>query len=135
MYGIPGTRNIYKHNDRFEIRKKKNGKDIYLAHATTLIIALMKRDWCKANNWDKYPPVEPKHILRTPNGNYMIYKSWRKNGKFIRNTFGTFKTLKEAEREVELLKKCNWDYDLACEVDERRDSETIFLNKSMGVEL
>lgn len=118
MYGIPGTTNIYKHNDCFEIRKKKNGKDVYLGHATTLIIALMKRDWCKAHNWEKYPSKEPKNITKTPNGKYIVFKCWRKNGQLINDNLGTFNTLKEAERERDLLKKYDWDLEVLCDLNE-----------------
>lgn len=56
MRGVPGTKYIKKHwKNGYEIFKRLNGKETYLGRGQTLIIALMKRDWCKANNWKPYP--------------------------------------------------------------------------------
>ena len=129
MKGIPNTRNVTKQSDGYYLRKYINGKHTYLGFGTTLIIALMKLDWCKANGWKKYPQSY-RYILKTPWG-YVIRK-W--NGKELQN-LGMLDTYEEAEQEVELLKKCNWDLEALINLDEREDNETIFLNKSMGVEV
>ena len=129
MKGIPNTRNVTKQSDGYYLRKYINGKHTYLGFGTTLIIALMKLDWCKANGWKKYPQSY-RYILKTQWG-YVIRK-W--NGKELQN-LGMFDTYEDAEREVELLKKCNWDLEVLINLDERENNETIFLNKSMGVEV
>ena len=117
MWGIPGTKNITKHGVGFAITKKINGKKTNLGHATTLIIALMKRDWCKANNWQKYPR-HIKYIVKTPQNHYRIQKSYRHNGTFKTDYYGTFKTYEEAEKEVRLLLKYDWNIEELCECEE-----------------
>ena len=90
---IPNTKCIRKHSvTGYEIFKQLNGKWTYLGRGKTLIIALMKRDWCEANNWKPYPP-NFKYIRKTRAGSYIIEKS--SNNKV--ESYGTFKTLKEAQ--------------------------------------
>lgn len=114
MRGVPGTKYIKKHSiDGYEIFKQLNGKWTYLGRGKTLIMALMKRDWCKANNWTPYPS-NFKYIRKTRAGSYEIIK--RINGKT--ESYGTFKTLKEAQEEVELLKKYEWDLGALCDLNE-----------------
>ena len=118
MKGIPNTEHIRKNGCRYEVFKTVNGKWTYFATGKTLIIALMKRDWCKANNWKKYP-VKFKYIKKTPVGNYIIEKHEAKNKTA---SYGTFKTLEEAEKELELLKECDWDYEILCNIDETNNN-------------
>lgn len=113
MKGVPGTEHIKKHSKGYEIFKQLNGKWTYLGRGKTLIIALMKRDWCQANNWERYPS-NFKYIKKTPNGNFIITK--RTNRKI--ESYGTFKTLKEAQKEVEVLKKYDWDLEDVCDLNE-----------------
>ena len=124
--GIPNTRNVIKQPDGYYLRKYINGKHTYLGFGTTLIIALMKLDWCKANGWKKYPQ-KYKYILKTRCG-YVIRK-W--NGEEMEN-LGLFKTYEEAKHERDLLIQYNWDLELLCEtLDERTNNKTIFLNEEM----
>lgn len=109
MRGIPNTRNIIKQDDGYYIRKYINGKHIYLGYGKTLIIALMRLDWCRANNWKPYRP-DKSYIQKTEWG-YTLRK-W--NGERTEH-FGLFKTLDEAIKERNLLMRCDWDYDVLCE--------------------
>ena len=114
MRGFPGTKNIKKHSiSGYEIFKRLNGKDTYLGRGKTLIIALMKRDWCKANNWKPYPSTF-KYIRETRSGSYIIEKQTNKKC----DSYGTFRTLKEAQKELELLKKYEWDLEALCDLNE-----------------
>lgn len=115
MRGFPGTKNISRHKWGFQIEKKINGKYHYFGFGTTLIIALMKRDWCEANNWKKRYPVNYKYIFKRDNGKFQIVK--RLDGKT--ETFGIFDTYEEAEEEVKKCKIVDWDLELLCELDER----------------
>jgi len=108
--------NIY-----FQIRKRVKGKQKTLGNAKTLIQALMMRDWCMENNWEKYPKQfkNPSPcIQKTPYGKYKIVKSI--NGE--KNYFGTFNTLEDAVSEKELLGKYNWDLEKVCECSDEGDS-------------
>jgi len=125
MKGIPNTKNVTKQDDGYYLRKYVNGRHIYLGYATTLISALMKLDWCKAHNWEKYPQ-EYSYIIK--NGDSYSIRKW--NGTKLEYC-GTFKTLKEAQKEVELLKKYDWDMETVCNLDERPDGKTIYLGREM----
>ena len=126
MRNVPNTQHIRKHKIGYEIFKELNGKYTYLGRGKTLIIALMKRDWCEANNWKPYPSCF-KYIKKNHNGNYIIIKN--NNNKL--DSYGTFKTLKDAQKEVELLKRCNWDIEAVCNLDERINGKTIFKGYEM----
>lgn len=126
MRDIPNTKNIIKQKDGFYIRKCINGKHTYFGMGSTLIIALMRLDWVKANNWKHYKP-QYKYIQKRENGGYRIRKWLNNELQFL----GEFETLEEAEKEVELLKKCNWDIEAVCNLDERVDNKTIFLGREM----
>lgn len=125
MRGVPGTRNIIKQKDGFYIRKFLNGKHTYLGYGSTLIIALMRRDWCIVNNWKPYP-VEHSYVQKVDHGYHV--RKW--NGEKM-ECLGFFKTLHEAENEIKLLKKCDWDIEILCNYDERKDDKTIFLGREM----
>jgi hypothetical protein len=126
MRDIPNTKNIIKQKDGFYIRKYLNGKHTYLGMGSTLIIALMRLDWVKANNWKPYKP-HYNYIQKRENGGYRIRKWLNNELQFL----GEFETLEEAEKEVELLKKCNWDIEAVCNIDERKDNQTIFLGREI----
>ena len=70
---IPNTKCIRKHSvTGYEIFKQLNGKWTYLGRGKTLIIALMKRDWCEANNWKPYAQShheKPPEVTCTGRGN------------------------------------------------------------------
>ena len=126
MRDIPGTKHISKHKWGFQIERKINGKYCYFGLGSTLIIALMKKDWVVANNWKKRYPTNYTYISKRKNGKFQIVK--RMNGKT--ENFGMFNTYEEAENEVKLLKQCNWDYDALCEsFDETINGVIVFNNR------
>ena len=113
MYGVPETRYINKAKNDFTIIKRINGKPTYLGRGETLIIALMKRDWCEANNWKPYPI--PRYCIRkTPYNTYNLTKKKRINGVSRSIYSANFPTYEEAEREAELLEKYDWDLEAMC---------------------
>ncbi|MCR5027027.1 MAG: hypothetical protein K6A34_06270 [Methanobrevibacter sp.] len=113
MYGIPGTKNIHRAYDEFTIIKKINGKTIYLGRGKTLIIALMKRDWCEANNWKPYP-IQRYCIRQTPYGTWNLTKKKRINGTSKAIYSANFSTYNEAKKEAELFEKYDWDLEAVC---------------------
>ena len=80
----------------------------------------MIRDWCKHNHWKKYSP-KFSYIVKTPCGHYAVYHQ--------DICYGTFKTEEEANNEIELCKKCDWDMELLCNLDERINGKTLYLGR------
>ena len=130
MKGIQGTEYVayIKSQKIFKVSKRLGNEYRYLGSHKSLICALMIRDWCQANNWKPYSPPF-KYISKNRHGNYSIYKYITETKRQV--CFGTFKTFKEAEKEVEKLKRCNWDIEALCNIDERIDDEIIYLNRRM----
>lgn len=186
MKNIPGTENISfcKTDKRFKVHKRINGPQRFLGSSKTLIGALMIRDWCQNNNWQRYPksntkshepyirvqeksewiyryrvakvingheysfgsyptleeaisrreycikhnwsldliPQDPlRYIAIIIRGNKIKYNIHYKKGDSSAN-YGLFDNLIEAMKERDLLEKCNWDYDLLCELDEQENT-------------
>ena len=113
MYGLPNTKYINKAKNDFTIVKKINGKATYLGRGKTIIIALMKRDWCEANNWKPYPT--PQYCIRkTHSGTYNLTKKKRINGTSRAIYSANFPTYEDAKNEAELLNKYGWDLEACC---------------------
>lgn len=91
MRDIPCTEYIIKSNNGYYISKRVNGKQTFLGWAKTLIIALMKRDWCMANDWKKYPVAPCKYTSNYKVVSPYIYerKGKTKNTYLIRKTLGS----------------------------------------------
>ena len=129
LYGLPNTKYINKAKNDFTIVKRINGKVTYLGRGKTLIIALMKRDWCEAHNWQPYP-IPTYHIRKTDSGTYNLTKKKRINGVSRAIYSANFNTYEEAKCEAELLEKYDWDIEKVCEcVDETTDGEKWLDNK------
>ena len=62
------------------------------------------------------------------------YNIHKKHGDTTVN-YGRFDTIHEAMAERDLLEQYDWNYSIVCNLDERENNETIYLNQSMGVEL
>lgn len=109
MRGIEGTENISwrSQKQKFEVFIKQNSKVKVLGVGRTLIEALMKRDWCKANNWSKY--TGGLTYIQKQKNHYVICKS----NKY----YGSFKTLSACMQERDCLVKYNWDFDLMVELE------------------
>ncbi|MBR3213186.1 MAG: hypothetical protein IKF79_01605 [Methanosphaera sp.] len=98
----------------YPVQKRIDGKTCHFGTGRTLIEALMIRDWCVMNNWEKSYPMPHstgEKYIRKLQGYYCIQKIV--NGKF--EHFGSFKTLEDAVKERDLLIQCNWDFDALCE--------------------
>jgi len=114
MYGIPGTKNIHKRTDGgFVLVKTINGKHVHLGRGKTLIIALMKLDWCRENNWQPYP-IKRYHIRENPSGTFTLTKKKRINGVSRAVYNANFNTYEEAEKEARLFEKYGWDLEEVC---------------------
>lgn len=115
MRGIIGTKNI-QHTERgYIVRKYRNGEHLYLGCGKTLIIALMKRDWCMANDWKPYPRPN-KYIYKMSNGSYQIVKKGVRNGEYYIDCLGTYRTLSDAQSERDKLVSVGWDLDAWCDL-------------------
>lgn len=69
------------------------------------------------------------NIIQLSNGKFEIIH----NIKGKKHTFGVFNTYEEAESEVKLLRKCNWDYDALCEsIDETENGVIPITNIRFG---
>lgn len=113
------TKYIYKtKNNTYHIRKTKNGEVNYFGSGKTLIEALMKRDYFEAEGWVK-PSFTPSYISKTGDGKFVIKRTyWDKDtGSVTTIHFGVFSSYEDAEEEVELLKKYDWDICELCECE------------------
>lgn len=119
MKTIPGTEHIYitKQNGKtyFSIKKTIEGKLIHFGTGKTLIEALMVRDYCTANNWEKKPfrhtSTDEKHICKS-DGGFRVQKT--RNGKT--EYYGFFNCLEDAVKERDLLIKYDWDLETLCDL-------------------
>ena len=108
-YNIPRNRGygkyITKVNDKFKIQRSINGEIISFGYYDTLEEVTIARDKFESENWQNIPGQKRKnkYIHKTPRG-YVIYK--RIDGEL--KHFGTFRTLKEANKEKERLIANNW---------------------------
>ena len=112
MRDIPGTQYISPHRNGYQITKSINGRQTYFGVAKTLIEALMKRDILESNNLP-IPSVTYNYIYKTQYGKYHIKKCIDGKNKH----FGSFNSYKNAQKEVELLKKYNWDLQKVVELE------------------
>ena len=121
MRGVVGTEGIQKSMqsygaESYNIVKTINGKKRRLGHGTTLIIALMKLDWCKANGWKPYPKSDMMYINKTRAGTYNIKKQYLVDGKIKTVNYGNFSSLEDAQSERDKLVSVDWDIDAWCDL-------------------
>lgn len=119
MRGVIGTENVCICRQKngvihYVIVKWVDGKRRYLGHATTLIIALMKRDWCKVNGWKPYPQPVTKYIYKNHCGGYEIRKKGVIDGELKCHSLGVYRTLEDAQFERDKLVEVDWDLDAWC---------------------
>lgn len=196
MKNVPGTENVSycKEDKNFRITKRINGNQKLLGSSKTLIGALMIKDWCKVNNWKKYPKRDSKSsepYIRVRDKSSLGYKysvakvidgteytfgsyptlegaivrrdycrehGWgldliqrdplrhiqisvlndgklkydvrhKENGSSV--YYGRFDNFVDAMHERDLCEENNWDSEVLCNLDERLDGETIYLNRVM----
>lgn len=119
MKDIPNTKyiSLRKSTGSYFIQKRINGKHVLFGNYNSLDEAIKWRDYFLNRSWnvdERLSGSKGKFIEEYAKGKYIIRKTI--NGK--RLTFGTFTDLKKAEKEVELLKKCNWDLEILCDLYE-----------------
>ena len=109
-----------KRKGTYVLTKKVMNKPYNFGSYKSLEDALKARDYFEKNGWGKCLNERLKFSYRKPK--YMV---WLKNRRVwqIRKTingkltiFGQFKTFDEAEKEVEVLKKYNWDIQAVCDL-------------------
>ena len=114
MRKIPGTKHIsyHKRDKRYTVTVTINGKNRYLGSSTSLISALMIRDWCEANNWDVYPF---KNRNKSSGEKYIQYRENLDVYEIIKNIngqneyFGRYHTLEEAIQWRDYFIEQDWD--------------------------
>ena len=114
MRKIPGTKHIsyHKRDKRYTVTVTINGKNRHLGSSTSLISALMIRDWCEANNWDVYPF---KNRNKSSGEKYIHYRKNLDVYEIIKNIngqneyFGRYHTLEEAIQWRDYFIKNDWN--------------------------
>ena len=111
---------IRKTGNNWRIDKVINHKKYYFGTYPTLSDAMIMRDYFEYKGWENCLNERlehgntPKYISGNPKRGYELRKII--NGECTH--FGTFHSFEEAEKEREKAKKCKWDFDLLCELDE-----------------
>ena len=134
LIGTP-NRNIYFKLGKWRIIKKINGKDYYFGSFDNLEDAEKRVKEIRLTGWSniintnsRLLETTTKNIVKLPNGKYEIVKTIN----HTKYTFGIFNTYEEAEKEVKLLRQCEWDYEALCEsINETDKGITVFLDKLM----
>ena len=124
MKGIPNTKHIRsdKRYGTFFIQKKVNGKDTAFGSYSSLEEAIKWRDYFEENGWGNCYEERLEHTSRKPT--YIVYLKKQKLFRIVKRikgkveVFGHFKNRSDAEKEVELLKKANWDWETLCDLYE-----------------
>lgn len=118
MKDVPGTENVSycRSDNNYRVSRRISGQQKLLGSSQSLISALMIRDWCKANNWKRYPKSNTKShepYIRV-NDNADIFYKYRVakviNGREY--SFGSFPTLQEAITCRDNCIENNWNLDL-----------------------
>ncbi|MBQ2832365.1 hypothetical protein [Methanobrevibacter sp.] len=106
MRTIPGTENISRHKEGFQLEKTINGKKKYFGYARTLIEAFCMRDILDETNWERSISKLNSHryIHKTKNGTYMITRKIKGKTRY----YGHFLNLKDAINHRDLLDKKGW---------------------------
>lgn len=123
------NKNIYFKLGKYRIIKRIDGKEYYFGSFNTLEEAETRLREIRFKGWhnvifnnERLIETTTSNIVQLPNGKFEIIK-YRK-GKM--DTFGVFRTFEEAQSEVKLLRKCDWDYDAICEsIDETINGKII----------
>lgn len=126
------NKNIYFKNNKYLIIKHINGKDYYFGTYHTIEEAEKRVKEIRKKGWEKIIKDNERlisttvsNIIELPNGKYEIIK----HIDGVRETFGVFEDYNDAENEVKLLRKSNWDYDALCEsIDETINGEPKWLS-------
>ena len=130
MKGIPDSKYIFfdKRVGTYVITKKVMGNDYNFGSYKSLEDAKKARTYFEKNGWSKCLNERLKFSYKQPK--YLIWLKSREvwqirkkiNGKLI--IFGQFKRIEDAEEEVKLLKKVNWDIQSLCDLSSDGDEFT-----------
>jgi len=122
MKGIPDSKYIFfdKRVGTYVITKKVKGNDYNFGSYKSLEDAKKARNYFEKNGWSNCLNERLKFSYKQPK--YLIWLKSREvwqirkkiNGKLI--IFGQFKRIEDAEEEVKLLKKVNWDIQSLCDL-------------------
>ena len=122
MKNIPDTKYIFfdKRKGTWVITKKVMNKPYNFGSYKSLEDAKKARNYFEKNGWSKCLNERLKFSYKQPK--YLVWIASRKvwqirkriNGKIV--IFGQFKKIEDAEDEVRLLKKVNWDIQDLCDL-------------------
>lgn len=103
---------IFKHRERYVIRKQINGKYQLFGRYDKLTDAQKVRDLLIELNWGCSQPKDPmRNIHKYKRGDYERYiLQKRRNREIIWNS--SYETLEEAMSERDLLESVDWNVDL-----------------------
>ena len=118
---------------KYSVAKVIDGKEWTFGSFPTLEEAIVRRDYCVKHNWslDLIPKDPLRHITISVinNGKIRYDVRHKENGSTV--SYGRFDTLRDAMHERDLCEANNWDSEVLCELDERENGKTIYLNKVM----
>ncbi len=103
-------------DNHYKVMKRIKGRYKTYGSFETLEEAIKYRDFIISKGWSsnyKYKNPMRYIYLNSRKTGYIISKYV--NGEQI--CFGSFKTLEDAQKERDLLEKCEWDFDKLCEHD------------------
>lgn len=137
LIGTP-NKNIYFKLGKYRITKRINGKDLSFGSFNTLAEAEERLKEIRLKGWEnvirdneRFLKTTVSNIIQLPNGKYEIIK----NIDGVKETFGVYNTLEDAEAEVQLLRRCNWDYDAVCESIDETDDGLIFVEADKKLDM
>ena len=128
-----GNKNIYFKLGKYRIIKRIKGKDIHFGSFETLKEAEKRVKEIRKKGWEQ-TILDNERLLETTVSNIITLS----NGKFeivkmingVKQTFGVFDNYEDAQQEVRMLRKCNWDYDAICEgIDETLNGTSFVSNE------
>lgn len=110
MIGVKGTEYIHliKSTGNYQVSKKIDNVQVSFGNYSNLNEAKKARDYFKKHNWklsERLCYSKSKYIQKLPSGRYQVIQ--QKNNTKI--SYGTFDTLGEAEYQVLLCKRFDWD--------------------------
>ncbi len=100
---------FHKETGHYQVGKKIEGKQYSFGTYDCLEEAKKARDYFIKHGWnisERLRFTRTRFIRKLPSGNYSVLKQYG-NGKS--ESYGTFPTLEEAEYQVILCKRFNWD--------------------------
>ena len=113
-------KNIYKHGNRWTIRKDHDGQTYIFGSYARLEDAMKVRDLLETINYG-FVLNPMRNINRMTNGRWYLRKY--RDGESIYN--GSFDTLEEAQAERDYMESVNWEWELTNGAGEITEEELI----------